>query len=81
MPGPFSTLVLVALPHFLNTKSSFRQMRDFNHWFTLIFWFNDLVYFIAKVIIIGAVFNATIKKSFGQSKLRRGEIVASDKRN
>ena len=41
--------------------------------FGLMIWF----IFIAKVIIIGAVFNATYqKKSFGQIETRRGEIVA-----
>ena len=81
MPGTiFSTLVLVALPHFFGAYLSraLGQMRDFKLVgslliFGLMIWF----IFIAKVIIIGAVFNATYqKKSFGQIETRRGEIVA-----
>ncbi|EKF50599.1 YihY/virulence factor BrkB family protein [Lactococcus garvieae] len=80
MPGTiFSTLVFVALPNFFGVYlgRALSQMRDFKLVgslliFGLMIWF----IFIAKVLIIGAVLNATYqKKYFGQIETRRGEIV------
>ncbi|MBL3715549.1 YihY/virulence factor BrkB family protein [Lactococcus garvieae] len=81
MPGTiFSTLVLVALPHFFGAYlgRALSQMSDFKLVgsvliFGLMIWF----IFIAKVLIVGTALNATYqKKSFGQIETRRGEIVA-----
>lgn len=81
MPGTvFSTLILVALPNFfgLYLGRALGQVQDFKLVgslliFGVMIWF----IFIARVLIIGAILNATYqKKYFGQIQTRRGEIVA-----
>lgn len=80
MPGTiFSVFVLVILTNFIGNyiTESVRNLQDFKlvgtlAVFALMIWF----IFIARVLILGAIFNATYQKHReGQIETRRGEII------